>query len=113
MMNLGPAHGAGVDGQLTVNFGAVRATAETMTIHANALVQQLEDLDAQIRPLIAVWDSATKDAYYTQQLAWSTAMNDIQYILAEVGLKMNQAYEDFLATEVNNAAMWNTSGGGM
>jgi WXG100 family type VII secretion target len=101
------------DGQFTAHFPSMQAAAETMTIHANALMQQLEDLDQQLRPLIAVWDSAAKEAYYTQQLAWSTAMNDIQYILSEVGIKMNQAYEDFLHTEINNAAMWDGSTGGM
>jgi|GEM_PF-2807382 early secretory antigenic target protein ESAT-6 len=99
------------DGQLTVNFHAVQTTSSTITLHANSLVQQLEDLDAQLRPLIESWDSATKDQYYAQQLAWATAMSDIQSILAEIGVKLNQAYEDFLATEIANAAAWENSHG--
>jgi early secretory antigenic target protein ESAT-6 len=94
------------NGQLTFNFPAVQATAQTITTHANMLVQQLEDLDHMLQPLIQSWDSATKDQYYAQQLAWATAMQDIEQILAEVGYKLNTAYEEFLATEISNAALW-------
>jgi WXG100 family type VII secretion target len=105
-MPVPPPTPGGGDGVIKVNFHALGAAADDIKLHANSLMQQLEDLDNFIKPLTASWDSNASAAYHHQQKLWDQSMLDLQGILADLGLKVNDAYLDFWQTEAANAAVW-------
>jgi early secretory antigenic target protein ESAT-6 len=92
--------------QLTFNFGSVEGAALQLKATAMALNHELEQLDADLRPLITNWDGVTQAEYYQQQQQWDNAMLDIIDLLNHIGFKVDAAVTEFWKTEQLNASLW-------
>jgi WXG100 family type VII secretion target len=96
----------GSDGYLEVQFENVAQGAIDLGVTHRALVQTLEDLDAQLQGSLAAWDSEAQKAYYTAKTNWTLAANHMAGVLQALGGHVGTAEEHYRRTEIGNTSMW-------
>jgi ESAT-6 family protein len=94
------------DGEIKVSFGGLSAGADSIGASANQIQQQLDDLKARLAPLVASWTGTAATDYQAFQKQWDTAAADLQQVLAQIGVALRTANEDYQDGERNNAARW-------
>ncbi len=87
------------DGLLRVNFGALNQAGADIQKAINELESQLAELEAAARPLVATWEGGAQQAYAARQQKWTTASEDLKGILRGIKVAVDQAAQDYAATE--------------
>jgi WXG100 family type VII secretion target len=89
------------DGLLRVNFAALAQAGADIHKALNELDQQLSQLEADARPLVATWEGSAQQAYAERQQKWSTASSHLKSILHDIKGAVHQSAQDYATTEGN------------
>ncbi|MFF3515814.1 WXG100 family type VII secretion target [Streptomyces sp. NPDC002573] len=74
---------------------------------ANAQIQQqLDQLDSNVKALIARWSGDAVQHYYPLQLEWNNACKGLSDTLNSSGRVLEQVAQNTKTTELKNAAMF-------
>jgi len=66
----------------------------------------LNDLQAEVKRVLAGWIGSSSEAYNAAQDKWNTAATDLQTVLASIGSATMSAAEAYKQAEDNNARRW-------
>jgi len=92
--------------EMQVNFGHLDNTASTISGKAKTLDGRLNQLETDLKPMMASWDGFAREAYHVAQQRWNTAAQDLNRILMAVGISVNDANTGYRDTEKINTNMW-------
>jgi ESAT-6 family protein len=87
------------DGMLLVNFGAMQQASSDIQKAITTLQSQLDQLEADARPLISTWNGAAQEAYAHRQTKWRQASADLHHILQNIKRAVDHSTEDYVNTE--------------
>ncbi len=93
-------------GQLKVTFGALEAAAGDIKTRASSIQARLDRLDSELAPLRADWTGAASSAYQQAKQQWSTAITDMQALLAQLGTAVDTSNSDYQGAENQNRSRW-------
>jgi 6 kDa early secretory antigenic target len=92
--------------EIRVTFGEIAAGQQSVTSTSQQIGQQLDDLKAFLAPLVAEWTGEAAQNYQAQQHEIDTAWRDLNQVLAQIGVLLGQANDNYQATEARNAARY-------
>lgn len=93
-------------GEMRVTFGALDTAASDIQGSANQIQGRLDQLDSELAPLRSQWTGSASEAYQNAKAQWTTAMMDIQALLAQVGTMVTQSNSDYQSAESTNQGRW-------
>jgi ESAT-6 family protein len=88
--------------QLVVDFAAMHQAAADIQSAINKLSSDLEQLDADAKPLVSTWVGDAQTAYYQRQQTWTTAANDLSQMLRDIQKALVDSTSDYHSTEMTN-----------
>lgn len=86
-------------GENHLQVDSFEAGAQRIRNHYAKLTATLEQLDTDLRPMLASWSGAAQEAYTTSKDQWDTATQDLSQILNTVGQAVATAHENSGAAE--------------
>jgi len=92
--------------QITVQFGALDMGVDALASAHRTLLSQINDLEAAMQPLLAVWDGTARQAYQQCQADWRRAADDIGRVLAQLKDAVNNSNATMQARERSNTALF-------
>ena len=92
--------------EIRVTFGEIAAGQQSITGTSQHIAAQLDDLKSFLSPLVAEWTGEAAQNYQAQQHEVDTAWRDLNQVLAQIGVLLGQANENYQATEARNAARY-------
>jgi len=72
----------------------------------NSLVSEVQTLEAQLRSSLSQWAGSAQQAYYQQQAQWNAAMAHMEQVLAQLGLVVGAANQNYQQAEKANTSLW-------
>lgn len=88
------------------NFGSLTEGESQFSLAARALMDELHDLEGKLRTKLAQWDGDAQGAYWIFQKQWDTAAKDMQNVVAQLGVAINDAHQNYTAAERANTGIW-------
>jgi early secretory antigenic target protein ESAT-6 len=100
--------GGGIDAgdSIKVNFAGLEQGAADISASAGKIQGQLDQLKADLQPLVGSWTGEASTQYQAHQANWDQSAADLQQVLAQIGIAVRVAGEDYLDGERNNANVW-------
>jgi WXG100 family type VII secretion target len=92
--------------EIKVTFGALGAAQSDVATTASRISGQLEDLKRFLAPMVATWHGQAAADYQLKQRQWDTAAADIAAVLAQIGVALGTANDNYQQVERANAARW-------
>lgn len=92
-----------------VNFGALQASAEALSMRANQLTQNIAQLTSGVQPLKATWadtGSGAGEAYNAAESKLKAAINDIIETIAQFSRTVSDANDMQRNVEAQNTSMF-------
>lgn len=90
--------------RLVLNFPAMQQAAADIQNAINKLQSDLDQLEADAKPLVATWTGPAQEAYHARQAQWTNAANDLKQILMAIHKALVDSTEEFQQTEHANAS---------
>lgn len=100
----------GFDGKLDglrVDHGALDTAAGGMKRIVDAIDRVLDDLVADLRPLVDQWDGETKLAFHECERVWNFSMTEMKDLLDKSSQTVYQSNDEFRAVDLKNASNFN------
>jgi 6 kDa early secretory antigenic target len=72
----------------------------------NSLVNEVQMLEAQLRSSLSQWAGSAQQAYYQQQAQWNAAMAHMEQVLAQLGVVVGTANQNYQQAEQVNTSLW-------
>jgi 6 kDa early secretory antigenic target len=92
--------------EIKVTFGALGAAQGDVATTASRITGQLEDLKRFLAPMVASWHGQAALDYQVKQRQWDAAAADIAAVLAQIGVALGTANDNYQQVERANAARW-------
>ncbi|TDB72087.1 MULTISPECIES: WXG100 family type VII secretion target [unclassified Micromonospora] len=89
---------------IKVDYAALESANQQMTTISKTIDEKLDTLRSMLSKL--QWDGQDRAAYEQHQAQWDAAVRDINRILNEIGGAVGIARENYVSTEMSNAAVW-------
>jgi 6 kDa early secretory antigenic target len=102
----GFAGGIDAGDSIKVNFGGLEQGAADIATSASKIQSSLDQLKTDLAPLVNSWTGEASTLYQEHQGKWDTAAADLQTVLAQIGIAVRKAGEDYADGERNNANVW-------
>lgn len=99
-------------GEIKVTFGEIAAAQDSVAGTSRTVQQQLDDLKSFLAPLVASWTGAAAESYAVHQAQWDESAAGLNQVLAQIGVALGVANENYQITENANAARYPGGGGG-
>ena len=96
-------------GEIKVTFGEIASSQDSVASTTRSITQQLDDLKAFLAPMVGSWSGDAADSYNLHQGKWDTAAGDLNQVLAQIGVALGVANENYQRT--NSAAAARFGGG--
>jgi early secretory antigenic target protein ESAT-6 len=88
------------------NFGGLSEGEAAFSQAARALMDELNDLEGKLRTKLNQWDGQAQQSYWNFQKQWDAAAKDMQNVVAQLGLAIRDANENYQAAERSNTSIW-------
>lgn len=85
--------------EIKVTFGALVAAQGDIATTSAALNGQLNDLKAQLAPMVSTWTGDAATNYQAFQHKWDLAQADLNRVLQEVAKLVGGAHEGYVSGE--------------
>jgi len=72
----------------------------------NSLVSEVQMLETQLRSSLSQWAGSAQQAYYQQQAQWNAAMAHMEQVLAQLGVVVGTANQNYQQAEQVNTSLW-------
>jgi WXG100 family type VII secretion target len=92
--------------RVLVTFAALAEAAQQIQSTYNNLNTKLNDLESQLRPVVASWTGKASEDYQVQQQKWNSAQTDLNNVLQAIGKTVEAAHDAYTQTESTNANAW-------
>jgi 6 kDa early secretory antigenic target len=89
---------------LRVDHAALDAAAAGMKKTVDTIDRVLDDLVADLQPLVNQWDGETKAAFHECERVWNFAMTEMKDLLDKSQATVYQSNADYRAADLKNAA---------
>ncbi|MFC5064200.1 WXG100 family type VII secretion target [Actinomycetospora atypica] len=83
--------------RIKVSFGALDTAVADVQGGARAMEQRMQQLRADVAPMLSTWDGAARESYAAAQQQWDAGWAELQDALAQLGQATagaNQGYTD-------------------
>jgi WXG100 family type VII secretion target len=94
------------DGEIRVSFAAVEAAGADIKSTSQKMDQELDNLRAKLAPLEAGYTGEAKELWHQIQTSWNNNQNELNQVLAQIGVAVNQAAENYRSTEKGVGGLW-------
>jgi 6 kDa early secretory antigenic target len=88
------------------NFGGLTEGEAQFSKAARALMDELSDLEGKLRTKLTQWEGGAQEAYWQYQKQWDAAAKDMQNIVAQLGLAIRDAHDNYQQAEKSNSGIW-------
>ncbi|ACY96206.1 MULTISPECIES: WXG100 family type VII secretion target [Thermomonospora] len=88
------------------NFGGLSEGEAQFSMTARALLDELTDLEGKLRAKLDRWDGDAQAAYWNYQKEWDAAAKDMQNVVAQLGVAIREAHDNYQAAERANTSIW-------
>jgi 6 kDa early secretory antigenic target len=87
-------------------FGTMEQTQADFRQTYGGLATEVQALAAQLRSSLAQWAGSAQQAYYQQQEQWNAAMAHMEQALAQLGVVVGTANQNYQQAEQVNTNLW-------
>ncbi|MGX7824334.1 WXG100 family type VII secretion target [Actinokineospora sp. 24-640] len=92
--------------EISVNFAEVANAAQSINSTSGQLEGLLSQLKSRLAPLAAGYTGAASEAWNAKQAEWDKAYDELKQVLSSIGMAVQQAGDNYEATEKANASRW-------
>jgi len=92
--------------EVHVKFESLNAGASGILSTHRALQGTLENLEAQLAPMVNSWTGNAREAYFQQKRKWEEASAAMATILQQMGQAVEQAHSNYTGAESTNTNIW-------
>jgi 6 kDa early secretory antigenic target len=92
--------------EVHVRFEALSSGAAGIVATHRALQGTLDNLEAELGPMVNSWTGDAKEAYFQQKQKWDDASRAMATILQQMGQAVEQAHGNYTAAESANRNIW-------
>jgi 6 kDa early secretory antigenic target len=87
-------------------FGMMEQTQADFNKTYSGLATEVQTLATQLRSSLAQWAGSAQQAYYQQQAQWNAAMAHMEQALAQLGVVVGTANQNYQQAEQVNTTLW-------
>jgi early secretory antigenic target protein ESAT-6 len=91
------------------NFGTLQQAEADFSLAFRALRDELDDLDGELKKLLAPWVGQAGSTYEVAKGQWNSAAADMSTVLQRLGITIGDVHQNYSAAEKANNDLW--SGG--
>ncbi|WP_156757895.1 WXG100 family type VII secretion target [Actinokineospora pegani] len=91
---------------IKVNFAEVANASNALSSTSSQLEGLLGDLKSRLAPLAAGYTGSASEAWNAKQAQWDRAYDELKQVLSSIAVAVQQAGENYEATEKANANRW-------
>jgi len=92
--------------EIKVTFGALESARSSVAGTAARMTGQLDELKQFLAPMVATWEGQAAQDYGAKQRQWDTAAAEMTAVLAQIGVALGVANDNYHQVEQANAARW-------
>ena len=92
--------------EVHVKFESLAAGASGILSTHKALEGTLQNLEAELGPMVNSWTGDARDAYFQQKRKWEEASAAMAVILQQMGQAVEQAHSNYTSAESANKNIW-------
>jgi 6 kDa early secretory antigenic target len=92
--------------EIQVNLPSLQNGATGVQQLFNRLQSTLDQLDADLKPMIESWSGAAQESYLTYHRQWTEAAASLATVLNHVGSSVGAAYENYSTTHQATIRVW-------
>jgi early secretory antigenic target protein ESAT-6 len=91
---------------ILVNYATITNASTDVKSTAGRIKQQLDDLEAAVKRVAQSWEGEAQEGYQRKQREWDTTAADLHATLLKISTALQNAAENYQATEKSNAQTW-------
>ncbi|WHT18880.1 WXG100 family type VII secretion target [Crossiella sp. CA-258035] len=92
--------------EIAVDFAQIGEGQAGCQRAATNMQSKLDDLKANLAPLVATWEGAAAEAYQARQKEWDQSAEKLQAILNRMGIALGTARDAYQQNEQSAAGSW-------
>jgi 6 kDa early secretory antigenic target len=92
--------------EVHVKFESLNSGAAGILSTYRALQGTLENLEAELGPMVNSWTGDAREAYFQQKRKWEEASQAMSGILQQMGQAVEQAHANYSGAETANRNIW-------
>lgn len=92
--------------EIKVTFGELSVAQQSVASTSQRISSQLDELKRYLAPLAATWEGQAAQDYQVKQRQWDTAAADLTAVLAQIGVALGSANDNYQLVEQANARRW-------
>ncbi|MCW2597156.1 MAG: family type secretion target [Jatrophihabitans sp.] len=93
-------------GEIQVNFQALQAGQDGVRQTYNRLQATLEELEADLKPMIESWTGSAQESYLACKRQWDDGARSLAAVLESVSRAVGTANENYRATHNATMQIW-------
>jgi WXG100 family type VII secretion target len=87
------------DGSIALSFSALQSAESQLSGNLAALRARLDQLSAELQPLVQTWSGDAQAAYLIQKQQWEQAAADLATMLGTIVAGLNNTNNDYLGAQ--------------
>jgi WXG100 family type VII secretion target len=87
------------DGSIALSFSALQSAESQLSSNLSALRARLDQLTAELQPLVQTWSGDAQAAYLVQKQQWEIAAEDLARMLGAIVVGLNNTNTDYLGAQ--------------
>ncbi|ALV48251.1 WXG100 family type VII secretion target [Streptomyces cellulosae] len=94
------------DGIIDVQYSVVRKAVEELTDQTQQIITTLNNLEDELKPLVASWEGADQEMYRQVQMQWDQATKNMAVLLNDNGTLIQSIHDNHSRDERRSADNW-------
>ncbi|MEV5929303.1 WXG100 family type VII secretion target [Streptomyces cellulosae] len=94
------------DGIIDVQYSVVRKVVEELTDQTQQIINALNNLEDELKPLVASWEGADQEMYRQVQMQWDQATKNMATLLNDNGTLIQSIHDNHSRDERRSADNW-------
>ena len=94
------------DGIIDVQYSVVRKAVEELTDQTQQIINTLNNLEDELKPLVASWEGADQEMYRQVQMQWDQATKNMATLLNDNGTLIQSIHDNHSRDERRSADNW-------
>ncbi|MQL62661.1 WXG100 family type VII secretion target [Streptomyces vinaceus] len=94
------------DGIIDVQYSVVRKAVEELTDQTQQIITTLNNLEDELKPLVASWEGADQEMYRQVQMEWDQATKNMAVLLNDNGTLIQSIHDNHSRDERRSADNW-------
>ncbi|XMA40028.1 WXG100 family type VII secretion target [Streptomyces albogriseolus] len=94
------------DGIIDVQYSVVRKAVEELTDQTQQIITTLNNLEDELKPLVASWEGGDQEMYRQVQMQWDQATKNMAVLLNDNGTLIQSIHDNHSRDERRSADNW-------